>query len=486
MITHMSETTARRRQPRVAFVNVNVRSEGPETLVGYMPPYGLLCVAGPIIDASFQDVVLVDGAVGNMGITETVEQLNRTGCDVVFLSSMASTAGMPMAGEIAEALKTVNPTVQIATGGVHASYMHSQVMAEYPAIDFIGRGEGEKLGVELITCLTAGDDLSQVSGLVWRRGNEVVVNPLRRPMTNSELSAQRVAWEIVPDWDQYRVPMTGERAAVVQFSRGCPFGCTFCGQWDFWTKWRHRDVDRFVDELAMLRAEFGVTYFFMADENPQTDPGIWYSLLEKLRDRDIGVHLTLNLRATDIIRDREKLQLYREAGIVTVDIGAESALQTRLDQVKKHTSIQENREAVRLLAEAGILSIVQTLVGFPDETEESLMETFAALEEWAPNLLHFYHVTPFPWTADGSALSIDRIAEPDLSKWDYRHQVLRMDRMTTEKLKYMTKSFTFRYNYSTKNFKRIMEIEDPYQRDSMINALHLILLNRSRKLAFTD
>ncbi len=45
---------------------------------------------------------------------------------------------------------------------------------------------------------------------------------------------------------------------VVQFSRGCPHPCSYCGQRGFWTRWRHRDPVRFAAELARLHREHGI------------------------------------------------------------------------------------------------------------------------------------------------------------------------------------------------------------------------------------
>ncbi len=468
---------------KVALVNINVRSEGPETLVGYMPPYGLLCIAGPLIDAGYRDVSLIDATIENMDTHTTADVVSKSGFDLVLLSSMASTAGTPTTLDIARRIKSLDPNVLIMTGGVHASYMFESIMGDDTAIDFVGRGEGEELCLELVKALSLGTDLLTIKGLVWRRGNELVVNDLRPAIPQDRLNLHRPAWELVSDWSRYVVPMTGERAAVVQFSRGCPFSCTFCGQWDFWARWRHRDVTTFVNELQMLRERYGVTYFFLADENPQSSSQVWYRLLEELRARDMGIHIVLNLRSADIIRDKDRLTLYREAGIVTVDLGAESAIQSRLDSINKQTSLQQNAEAIRLLREHGILSIVQTLVGFPDESTETLSITFERLRQWAPDLLHFYHVTPFPWTADGKKIEPDDILEHDFSNWDYRHQILRLKNLTASELRTLTKMFTFKYNFSNENFLKIMQIEDAYQRESMVNALFLILKNRSKKMS---
>ena len=42
----------------------------------------------------------------------------------------------------------------------------------------------------------------------------------------------------------------------VQFSRGCPHPCNYCGQRGFWARWRHRDPVKFAREIAWLVREW--------------------------------------------------------------------------------------------------------------------------------------------------------------------------------------------------------------------------------------
>ena len=88
-----------------------------------------------------------------------------------------------------------------------------------------------------------------------------------------DLDRYRVGWELI-DHRRYSY-WGGMRAVVVQFSRGCPHPCTYCGQRGFWTKWRHRDPVKFAAELARLYREHGVELINFADENPTVDREAW-------------------------------------------------------------------------------------------------------------------------------------------------------------------------------------------------------------------
>jgi anaerobic magnesium-protoporphyrin IX monomethyl ester cyclase len=463
---------------KIGLVNVNFRSEGPENLMGYMTPLHLLALGGPLIDAGFTDISLIDAQNDDLDINQTIATIIDRGFEIVFISAMAATAASPLVLSVIEGVKSINPNVYVVTGGVHASYEYETMMVENPQLDFIGRGEGEQFAVDLVTCIAQRGNFGNVKSLVWRENGKLVVNEKSAKLP--DLDVYRVAWELIEDWSKYRVPMTGELGAVVQFSRGCPFTCTFCGQWDFWVEWRHRTVSRFVDELEMLYEKHGVSYFFFADENPQTLPETWYAMFNEIKLRGLNIHMIMNLRVTDIVRDEKQLKLYREAGVVMVDLGVEAATQDRLEEVNKKTTVNHNARSIQLLRDNGIVSIVQTIIGFPDETPERLQVTFQRLTEWAPDLLHFYYVTPFPFTTLGSRIDPDDIAEKDLSKWDYRHTIMRLHQMHPDELRRMVKKFTFEYNFSSKNFLRILGNPDPYLRDSLINALFLILKNRSQ------
>jgi len=81
-----------------------------------------------------------------------------------------------------------------------------------------------------------------------------------------DLDAYRVGWEMI---DHSRYSYWGDRrAVVVQFSRGCPHSCSYCGQHGFWTHWRHRDPRKFASELAWLYRTHRVEVINFADENP--------------------------------------------------------------------------------------------------------------------------------------------------------------------------------------------------------------------------
>lgn len=90
----------------------------------------------------------------------------------------------------------------------------------------------------------------------------------------------RIGWEFI---DHGRYTYWGNRrAVVVQFSRGCPHVCNYCGQRGFWTRWRHRDSQKFAAELAWLYRNHGVEVINFADENPTASGKARLAFLEAI------------------------------------------------------------------------------------------------------------------------------------------------------------------------------------------------------------
>jgi anaerobic magnesium-protoporphyrin IX monomethyl ester cyclase len=213
--------------------------------VGYLIPLGLVCIGGPLIDAGFT-VKLIDHDLYGWSYPRLIKEISDFNADYILLGHSGSTAAHKTAIKTIKVIHEKLPHLRVVYGGVYPSYADRVVMAECQEIDAIVRGEGEQTIVGLIRTWEQTNDLSYVDGVTWRNGEEIIVNRSRTPIKN--LDEYRPGWELV-DWPRYS--MFGFRpAAGLQFSRGCTLTCTYCGQWMFWKKWRHRSPENVVEQLS--------------------------------------------------------------------------------------------------------------------------------------------------------------------------------------------------------------------------------------------
>jgi anaerobic magnesium-protoporphyrin IX monomethyl ester cyclase len=324
------------------------------------------------------------------------------------------------------AIKKARPETVCIYGGVYPTYHDEMVLDRHPFVDIVVRGEGEATAVAVLDALHNGGlanraELSEVDGIAFRSGEHVVRTPDRASI--GELDAYRVGWELIESWDHYQCFGRG-RAAIVQLSRGCPHRCTYCGQHGFWKRWRYRDPAALAGEIRWLHDEHGVRFITLADENPTTLKDVWVRFLDAVASSGADVEFFATIRATDIVRDADILDLYRRAGMRYVLLGIDSTDPAVIEQIRKRSTTRDDFEACRLLRRHGIHPIIGHIVGFGDETWAGLRRAGRALRMYDGDYLNAMYATPHTWTSFASEQADRPVVQEDQRNWDYRHQVL--------------------------------------------------------------
>jgi anaerobic magnesium-protoporphyrin IX monomethyl ester cyclase len=404
---------------RVLLINPPHPSIGSRIPREQLPPLGLLSVGGPLIDAGHQ-VQLLAAEFGPMPLAEVVARAVSRRPDAVLFGHSGSTSGHPIVVALTRALRAAMPDVWIIYGGVFPTYHWREILAQEPQIDFIVRGEGEETAPRLIRTLEVGGKLLAVKGIAFRE-HGVVIGTQPAPVI-TDLDSCRVGWELI-DHRRYSY-WGGKRAVVVQFSRGCPHLCNYCGQRGFWTRFRHRDPKRFAAEIARLHREHGVEVINFADENPSASRKAWRAFLEALIAENVTLTLVGSTRADDIVRDADILHLYKKAGFERFLMGMENTDEATLRLIRKGGAKAKDREAIRLLRQHDILSMATWVVGFEEETERDLLRGLRQLLSYDPDQIQALYVTPHRWTPYYRVAANRRIVQADQRRWDYKHQVL--------------------------------------------------------------
>jgi anaerobic magnesium-protoporphyrin IX monomethyl ester cyclase len=380
---------------------------------------GLLAIGGPLLDAG-HDVTLLDADLTNPPLDALVDDVCRRAPEVLLIGHAGSTSAHPTVVSLVRAVRARLPSVRIVYGGVFPTYHWREVLEEAPEVDVIVRGEGEATVLRLFEAWSSGASLTLVPGLALRRQGVSVATP-DAPLIH-DLDAYRVGWELL-DFSRYHY-WGGKRAVVMQFSRGCPHQCHYCGQRGFWTQWRHRDPRAFAKEIARLHREHGVEVVNLADENPTSQRKAWRELCEALIEENVPVLLVGSTRAGDIVRDADLLSLYRRAGVRRFLLGTESTDEATLARVRKGSTTAVDREAIRLLRQHDILSLATWVVGFEEERLGDYLRGLRQLMLYDPDQVQLLYLTPHRWTRAFDEVKDRRVVHTERRRWDYKHQVL--------------------------------------------------------------
>ncbi|NRF65389.1 magnesium-protoporphyrin IX monomethyl ester anaerobic oxidative cyclase [Aquincola sp. S2] len=397
----------------------------PHTAIGsripreHLPPLGLLSIGGPLIDAGF-DVQLLDAEFGPLTLRQIVERTRAFRPDIVMLGHSGSSSAHATVLALCALLKLALPRLVTVYGGVHPTYHWDEILRESPQIDIVVRGEGEETTRSLVQALSAGRALDAVRGIAFRRDGRVIDTPAAEMIL--DLDAHRIGWELI-DHRRYSY-WGGKRAVVVQFARGCPYLCNYCGQRGYWTRWRHRDPVKLAKELARLHREHGVELINFADELPTGSRKAWQAFLEALIAENVPLLLVGSTRAGDIVRDADILHLYRRAGVIRFLLGIESYDEATLAAIKKGATTSEDAEAIRLLRQHGIVSMATYVIGFSEESDRDYWRSLRHLWRYDPDQIQLLFATPHRWTPFYDTVADRRVIQPDTRRWDYKHQVL--------------------------------------------------------------
>lgn len=437
---------------------------------GRWPHLGFVYVAGHCRAAGLE-VEIYDAMTKDHDLFQIKNHVARTHPD--FVGSTAYTSSLPAAVDVLRAVKEVDPRITTILGGIHANFCYREVLEEFPAVDFIVRGEGEFTSPELLQCLTAGGDVGQVKGIAYRdRGEVVATTP--RPFV-ADLDALVPAWDLV-DWPDYTLTvLPGSRLGLVNSSRGCVNACTFCSQYKFWHRtYRSRSPESFVNELEHLRGTYGVDVVMLSDEWPTRERERWEKILDLLLERRMGMNLLIETCVGDILRDEDILDKYRAAGVLHIYVGVEATSQGRLDEFKKDIKCEESYRAVKLINEAGMVSECSFILGTPGETRASVEETLQLAKHYSPDFAHFLLLAPWPY-ADIYADVREHVTEKDFEKYNFVNPVIRPVAMTEEEIRTCMIDCYRRY-YMDKLADFNVE-KDPFKREYLLRAMQMMMDN---------
>ena len=373
--------------------------------VFFTMPLALLAI-GSALDPEKYEVVIVDGRLEPDPLAAIEPHLHDALC-----LGLTVLTGAPISDALAvtRAVKRRRPALPVVWGGWHPSMFARECLQDEPAVDVTVQGQGEDTFAEIVERLAGGRTLEGCAGCTARiTDGRIVQNPARPLQPVERFRAHDYRLISVPRYYELKA----RRQLDFITSQGCNFRCAFCSdpfvygrKWvgldpgliglrlgELWERYRFDDVN-FQDETFFTRRE---RVQAMADGIVES--GRKFTWAATMR-ADQGVRLP-----------EETWVRCKQSGLRRLLVGVESGSPEMLKRIRKDIRIEQVFETASRMREHGIAGNFPFIVGFPDESDESVaasLEAARRLQSMSPAFTTpVFYFKPYP----GSEIVSDAVA----------------------------------------------------------------------------
>ncbi len=345
---------------------------------GHMPPLGL-CYMAAVLERESHKVKIMDCPPNNYTISDILNEVDNFKPDLV--GTACITYLINVVEEITKLIQKKHPEVITLIGGPHVNESAESALKQTNANIAI-KGETEITIVDLVKNLESYRNKHQI--VIGEKVKDLSLLPIpARHLLNME------KYTALPNTYK-KYPNVGHMIT----SRGCPFTCTFCA--DANTGYRQRSVDNVIEEIKLLKREYGIKEIAFWDDIFPLNRKWTMEFCRRMVEEKINIEWSCYCRV-DLL-DEELVKEMKKGGCWNVFLGLESGDQEILNNIKKRTTLDQLRYGVQLLKKEGIEVRGSFVLGLPGETPEKARKTIDFAIELEPDYAQFTLTTPFPGT----------------------------------------------------------------------------------------
>ena len=263
--------------------------------------------------------------------------------------------------------------IPIVMGGPHVSEAPESVLSS-PAVDYVICGEGEKPFVELIRYLRGMVPLQDVPGLGYKKDGTLHFNPV-----TDNYPVDQLPFPDLSDSPPARYHIAGKPLAFMITSRGCPHHCSFCSvNMTFGNRHRRRSVNNVIEEIKQ-RYQEGYRVIDFEDDNLTYHKDDFRELCGRLitmfPDREMKFVAMNGISYMSL--DEDILELMFSTGFSELNLALVSADTSIRRKVQRPHTLDAYAGIVNKAFKIGFKTVSYQILGLPDETLESMVQTLA-------------------------------------------------------------------------------------------------------------
>ena len=239
-------------------------------------------------------------------------------------------------------------------------------------------GDGEETMLRLVERLNSGKDHRLLPGIAYRsEDGQLRLNPPQVVQGELDVPPERA---LIDNARYLREGAMGN----VETKRGCPMPCIYCADpLARGSVLRCRSPQQVADEMESLLRQ-GVDVLHLCDGEFNIPPDHALAVCNEMIRRKLPERIRWYCYATVHPFPAELAMAMRKAGCVGIDFGVDSGCDRMLTVLKRGYQREAIADAVRYCKQAGITVMLDLLLGGPGETEESVAETIAFIQQVDP------------------------------------------------------------------------------------------------------
>jgi len=361
-----------------------------------------LAYSAAVLKKNGFEVHVIDGVAMDMREEEFLERVNHIRPDALIIETTTHAINFDIA--LVKKIKSSIPDVKIVFTGPHVTVYSREILKDNEAVDFITLGEYEFTLLELFTRLRDSSPGLKITGLAYRRGQEVWVSPEKGFIKDiNELPYPEFGLfpcNKSPDLATYTDGVcTYYPAVTLHSSRGCPFQCDFC----LWNqvmysngKYRTFSPKRVVDEMEHVISNYGAREIYFDDDDFCISKKHVLAICKEIIDRKLNIKWSCMGDA--MCADEEMISAMADAGCIFMKFGVESGNKKILMNIGKPLKPEKAIEISKLCGKYKIRCHATFSFGLDGETKETMQETLRLANKIKFDYGQASITTPFPGT----------------------------------------------------------------------------------------
>ncbi len=265
--------------------------------------------------------------------------------------------------------------------------------------DFVIIGEAEYTLLELIKELNEiKPHITKINGLVYLIDKEPHKN-IKRTASKKLDELPLPAWDLVDiyPYKEMWLKKHGYFSINIATTRGCPFKCNWCAKPMYGNEYNMRSATNVVKEITLLKQFFNMDHIWFCDDIFGLKRSWVQEFAELVNDGGVKTAYKIQSRA-DLLVEEKYVTFLELSGCKEVWMGAESGSQKILDAMDKGITVEQIKEARKLLKQYNIKAAFFLQYGYLGETLTDIYKTIDLLKETMPDDIGISVSYPLPGT----------------------------------------------------------------------------------------